>query len=214
PDYIDDNIASIFDPFGNAVHTALSFDLIGEDVLITGAGPIGIMAVAIARHVGARRIIITDINEHRLQMAKDLGANLALNVKDCPTAEAQAEKLREAMMSCGMTEGFDIGMEMSGHPSAISAMINTMNNGGKISILGITGKDPSIPWNTIVFNGITLKGIYGREIYETWYKMVSMVGSGLDISPIITHEFHVDDFEKGFNLMNSGQCGKVILNWE
>jgi threonine 3-dehydrogenase len=214
PDYIDDNTASIFDPFGNAVHTALSFDLIGEDILITGAGPIGIMAVAIARHVGARRIMITDINDHRLKMAKDQGATFAINVKDCKTPEEQVQKLRDAMEDCGMTEGFDVGMEMSGNASAINAMMQTMNNGGKISILGITGKEPTLPWNTIVMSGLTLKGIYGREIYETWYKMVSMLGSGLDVSDVITHEFHIDDFEKGFALMNSGQCGKVILNWD
>jgi len=147
-------------------------------------------------------------------MAKDQGATFAINVKDCKTPEEQVQKLRDAMEDCGMTEGFDVGMEMSGNASAINAMMQTMNNGGKISILGITGKEPTLPWNTIVMSGLTLKGIYGREIYETWYKMVSMLGSGLDVSDVITHEFHIDDFEKGFALMNSGQCGKVILNWD
>lgn len=214
PSFVSDNIASIFDPFGNAVHTALSFDLTGEDVLITGAGPIGIMAVAICRHVGARRIVITDINDHRLEMAKKMGANVALNVKDSPSVELQTEKLKSVMRDIKMTEGFDVGLEMSGHHGAINTMINTMNNGGKISILGITSKAIEVDWNKIVLGGLHLKGIYGREMYETWYKMTSMIDSGLDVSSIITHELPVDQYKEGFEIMKSGQCGKVILNWE
>ncbi len=214
PDYVSDDIASMFDPFGNAVHTALSFGLIGEDVLITGAGPIGIMAVAIARHVGAKHIVITDINDYRLELAKKMGADVALNVSAHKTADGQTQLLKETMNKLGMTEGFDVGLEMSGHHSAINAMIHTMNNGGNIALLGIGGNQMTVPWNDIVFKGLHLKGIYGREIYETWYKMASMVGSGLDVSPVITHQFHVDDFLHGFELMKSGQCGKVILNWE
>ncbi len=214
PDYVSDDIASMFDPFGNAVHTALSFDLIGEDVLITGAGPIGIMAVAIAKHVGAHRVVISDINPYRLNLAQKMGADVALNVSSCKTAEDQVALLKKTMNTLGMSEGFDVGMEMSGHPSAISAMVKTMNNGGKIAMLGISAGDISIPWNDIVFKGLHLKGIYGREIYETWYKMTSMVGSGLDVSPVITHKLPVDEYLKGFELMKSGQCAKVILDWE
>ncbi len=213
PNYVNDDVASMFDPFGNAVHTALSFDLIGEDVLITGAGPIGIMAVAIARHVGAKHIVITDVNEYRLNLAKQLGADIAFNVSVYKSAQEQADALKKCMQQLGMTEGFDVGMEMSGNQSAIPAMIKTMNNGGSIAMLGISKGELSVPWNDIVFKGLHLKGIYGREIYETWYKMASMVGSGLNISSVITHQFHIDDFIKGFELMKSGQCGKVILNW-
>lgn len=214
PDYISDNIASIFDPFGNATHTALSFDLIGEDVLITGAGPIGIMAVAIARHCGARRIVITDINDYRLELAKKMGATVALNVRNHSKEAQQTELLKVTMSELGMYEGFDVGLEMSGNLNAINAMIHTMNNGGKMSLLGITPNQITIDWNSIVFKGLLLKGIYGREMYETWYKMASMVASGLNIDDIITHEFHVDDYLKGFELMKSGQCGKVVLNWD
>lgn len=214
PDYISDDIASIFDPFGNATHTALSFDLIGEDVLITGAGPIGIMAVAIARHCGARRIVITDINDYRLKLATEMGATVALNVKDCQTEAQQTELLKKTMTELSMYEGFDIGLEMSGNLNAINAMIHTMNNGGKMSLLGITSNQITIDWNSIVFKGLLLKGIYGREMYETWYKMASMVASGLNIDKIITHQFHIDDYLQGFELMKSGQCGKVILNWD
>lgn len=213
PDYISDDIACIFDPFGNAVHTALSFDLIGEDVLITGAGPIGIMAVAIARHIGARRIAITDINDYRLSLAKTMGADVAINMSACQSTNAQAEVLQKTMQKLQMTEGFDVGMEASGHDQAINAMIKTMNHGGNIAMLGITHNDIIFPWNDIVFKGLYLKGIYGREIYETWYKMTSMVGSGLDVTAVVTHQFSVDDYLKGFQLMQSGQCGKVILNW-
>lgn len=213
PDYVGDDVASMFDPFGNAVHTALSFDLTGEDVLITGAGPIGIMAVAIARHVGAKHIVITDINDYRLELARKMGASVALNVKAYKTAAEQVNALKETMTKLGMTEGFDVGLEMSGHQAAINAMIQTMNNGGNIALLGIGGAEVTVPWNDIVFKGLHLKGIYGREIYETWYKMASMVGSGLNVNPVITHQFHVDDFLQGFELMKSGQCGKVILNW-
>ncbi|WP_119342783.1 L-threonine 3-dehydrogenase [Facilibium subflavum] len=213
PDYVSDDIASIFDPFGNAVHTALSFNLIGEDVLITGAGPIGIMAVAIARHVGAKHIMITDVNDYRLNLAKQMGADIALNVKDCPDAKAQSALIQANMKKLGMEEGFDVGMEMSGNPTAIADMIKTMNNGGSIAMLGIANGNISVDWNNIVFKGLHLKGIYGREIYETWYKMASMVGSGLDVSPVITHHFDIDDYLKGFELMKTGQCGKVILNW-
>lgn len=213
PDYISDDIACIFDPFGNAVHTALSFDLIGEDVLITGAGPIGIMAVAIARHIGARIIAITDINDYRLSLAKTMGADVAINMSACQSTNAQAEVLQKTMQKLQMTEGFDVGMEASGHDQAINAMIKTMNHGSNIAMLGITHNDIIVPWNDIVFKGLYLKGIYGREIYETWYKTTSMVGSGLDVTAVVTHQFSVDDYLKGFQLMQSGQCGKVILNW-
>ncbi|MCF6808361.1 L-threonine 3-dehydrogenase [Thiotrichales bacterium 19S9-12] len=214
PGFIPDNIASIFDPLGNAVHTALSFDLIGEDVLITGAGPIGIMAVAIARHVGARKIVVTDINDYRLALAKKMGADVAVNVKDYVQASEQANHLKAVMQSINMTEGFDVGLEMSGHHHAINAMINSMNNGGRIAVLGIASHaNVEINWNTVVWQGLQLKGIYGREMYETWYKMASMIDSGLDISPVITHEMSVADYKEGFEIMKSGQCGKVILDW-
>ena len=205
PDDISDEMASIFDPFGNAVHTALSFDLVGEDVLITGAGPIGIMAAAVCRHVGARHVVITDVNEYRLGLAKQLGATRVVNVAN--------EDLREVMGELGMTEGFDVGLEMSGVPSAVSSMLDTMNNGGKIAMLGIPPSDMAVDWNQVIFKGLQIKGIYGREMFETWYKMVSLLQSGLDISPIITHKFNVDEFQQGFDIMRSGQSGKVILEW-
>lgn len=205
PDNISDDLASIFDPFGNAVHTALSFDLVGEDVLITGAGPIGIMAVAVAKHVGARNVVITDVNQYRLNLAKTMGATAAVNVADT--------SLRDVMQHLDMTEGFDIGLEMSGVPSAFRQMLETMNNGGKIAMLGIPPEDVAINWNDVIFKGITIKGIYGREMFETWYKMASLIQSGLDISPIITHHFPVDRFQDGFDTMGSGESGKVILNW-
>ena len=215
PDTIDDNIVSIFDPLGNAVHTALSFDLVGEDVLITGAGPVGLMCAAICRFVGARHIVITDINEHRLAMAKDMGATMALNVSEYKTHDALVDALKNSMSTLGMTEGFDVGLEVSGVPSAISAMVDTMNCGGKLGLLGVaSAQEIQIPWNKIVFRGLFLKGIYGREMFETWYKMVTLIQSGLDVSPVITHEFSVNDYEKGFQLMNEGKCGKVILNWD
>jgi len=202
---IDRDVAAIFDPFGNAVHTALSFDLLGEDVLITGAGPIGIMAVAIAKHAGARFVVITDVNDYRLSLAKQMGADVALNVKECPLAEVQKQ--------LGMKEGFDVGLEMSGSPAAFRDMIENMAHGGKIALLGIPAEPISIEWNNVVFNMLTIKGIYGREMYETWYKMSVMLESGLDIKPVITHRYHYTEFEKGFEVMKMGQSGKVVLNW-
>ncbi|KTD95590.1 MULTISPECIES: L-threonine 3-dehydrogenase [unclassified Pseudoalteromonas] len=206
PDNISDELASIFDPFGNAVHTALSFDLVGEDVLITGAGPIGIMAAAVAKHVGARHVVITDVNEYRLELARKMGATRAVNVAN--------EKLEEVMTDLGMTEGFDIGLEMSGVPSAFNSMLNNMNHGGKIAMLGIPPSDMAVDWNQVIFKGLVIKGIYGREMFETWYKMASLIQSGLNLSPIITHQYSVDDFQAGFDMMISGQSGKVILNWD
>ncbi|BDX03914.1 MAG: L-threonine 3-dehydrogenase [Marinomonas sp.] len=205
PNNISDDMAAIFDPFGNATHTALSFDLIGEDVLITGAGPIGAMAAAIAKHVGARNVVITDVNEFRLDLAKKMGATRTVNVAK--------ESLKDVMKELGMTEGFDVGLEMSGNDMAFRSMLDCMNHGGKIAMLGIPGKDTLIDWNQVIFKGLIIKGIYGREMYETWYKMVAMLQSGLDISPIITHRFNIDDFQQGFDTMGSGQSGKVILDW-
>jgi len=201
----DRDVASIFDPFGNAVHTALSFPLLGEDVLITGAGPIGIMAVAIARHAGARFVVITDVNDYRLALAKTMGATVALNVKNGTLAGVQKE--------LGMREGFDVGLEMSGSPAAFRDMIDNMCHGGKIAILGIPSGEMPIDWNKVVFNMLTIKGIYGREMYETWYQMTVMLQSGLKIKPVITHRFHYTDYEKAFEVMISGQSGKVILDW-
>lgn len=206
PDNISDDLASIFDPFGNAVHTALSFDLVGEDVLITGAGPIGIMAAAVARHVGARHVVITDVNPYRLALAEKMGASRAVNVSNT--------NLKDVMNELGMSEGFDVGMEMSGVPSAFRDMLNNMNNGGKVAMLGIPPQDVAINWNEVIFKGLTIKGIYGREMFETWYKMASLIQSGLDLTPIITHQFSVDDFQKGFDTMGSGESGKVILDWQ
>jgi threonine 3-dehydrogenase len=205
PDTISDEMASILDPLGNATHTALSFDLVGEDVLITGAGPIGVMAVAICRYAGARHIVITDINDYRLELARKMGATTALNVT--------RETLDDTMRDLGMEEGFDVGMEMSGNPQAFRDMLRIMHHGGKIAILGIPPEEMSIDWTNVIFKGLVLKGIYGREMFETWYKMSSMLQSGLNIEPIITHRFDVDDFQAGFDLMESGQSGKVILNW-
>jgi threonine 3-dehydrogenase len=199
------DVASIFDPFGNAVHTALSFDLLGEDVLITGAGPIGIMAVAVAKHAGARFVVITDVNPYRLELAKKMGADLALDVR--------TETLADAQKKLGMKEGFDVGLEMSGNPAAFRDLIANMAHGGKIAMLGIPEKEMAIDWNAVVFNMLTIKGIYGREMYETWYKMTVMLQSGLDIKPVITHHFDVKDFQKGFDAMLSGNSGKVILHW-
>jgi threonine 3-dehydrogenase len=214
PDDISDDLASIFDPFGNAVHTALSFDLVGEDILITGAGPIGMMAAAICRHVGARHIVITDVNDYRLNLALDMGATKAVNVKDCQTIEQTTQKLKEVMQELKMTEGYDVGLEISGFQTAIAAMINTMNNGGRLALLGLAGKEVSVDWNTIIFRGLFLKGIYGREMFETWYKMASLLQSGLDISKVITHHFKAKDYIKAFETVKSGQCGKVILDWD
>jgi len=205
PDNISDELASIFDPFGNAVHTALSFDLVGEDVLITGAGPIGIMAAAVAKHAGARYVVITDINDYRLDLANKMGATRTVNVA--------TQNLQDVMLELGMTEGFDVGLEMSGVPSALRDMLAKMNNGGKVAMLGIPPKDVAIDWNQVIFKGLTIKGVYGREMFETWYKMASLLQSGLNLDPIITHQFSIDDFQQGFDAMESGQSGKVILNW-
>ena len=205
PTSIGDDMASILDPFGNATHTALSFDLVGEDVLITGAGPIGIMAVAIARYAGARHVVITDINDYRLGLAREMGASRALNVK--------SQSIDDTMRELGMEEGFDVGMEMSGNPQAFRDMLRTMHHGGKVAILGIPPGDMAIDWNQVIFKGLILKGVYGREMFETWYKMASMLQSGLDIGPVITHHFDIDDFLPAFELMESGQSGKIILEW-
>jgi len=205
PADISDDMAAIFDPFGNAVHTALSFDLVGEDVLITGAGPIGIMAAAVCRHVGARHVVITDVNDYRLKLAEKMGATRAVNVMN--------DNLQDVVKDLGMTEGFDVALEMSGVPSAVQSMLSAMNNGGKIAMLGIPPSDMAVDWNQVIFKGLQIKGIYGREMFETWYKMVSLLQSGLDISPIVTHQFKVDDFQQGFDTMGSGQSGKVILEW-
>ena len=206
PDEISDDLAAIFDPFGNAVHTALSFDLIGEDILITGAGPIGMMAAAICKHVGARHVVVTDVNEWRLELAAKMGATRVVNVTK--------EKLEDVMDELGMFEQFDVGLEMSGIESAFHQMITTINHGGKIALLGIPPGKMGIDWNEVIFKGLVIKGIYGREMYETWYKMAAMLQSGLDIAPVITHRFPVKDFKKGFDVMLSGECGKVILEWE
>ncbi|WP_298774951.1 L-threonine 3-dehydrogenase [uncultured Shewanella sp.] len=206
PSDISDDLAAVFDPFGNAVHTALSFDLVGEDVLITGAGPIGIMAAAVCRHVGARHVVITDVNEYRLALAEKMGATKSVNVAK--------ENLTEVMTELGMTEGFDVGLEMSGVPSAFHSMLETMNHGGKIAMLGIPGAEMPIDWSKVIFKGLTIKGVYGREMFETWYKMASLIQSGLDLSPIITHHFPIDEFQAGFDAMCSGQSGKVILSWD
>jgi len=204
-DGIDWDIASIFDPFGNAVHTALSFPVLGEDVLITGAGPIGLMAAAVVRHAGARHVVITDVNPWRLELAKKLGVTRAVDVRNESLADVQRE--------LGMAEGFDVGLEMSGNSSAFQGMLASMCHGGKIAMLGIPEGEMAIDWNTVVFNMLTIKGIYGREMYETWYKMTVMLQSGLDISPVITHRFHYSEFQQGFDAMLSGESGKVILNW-
>ena len=202
---IDLDVAAIFDPLGNAVHTALSFDLLGEDVLITGAGPIGIMAVAVAKHAGARHIVITDMNPYRLALAKRMGATVALDVR--------SGDLTRVMADLDMKEGFDVGLEMSGSLAALRQMLEAMCHGGKIAMLGIPSEPIAIDWNTVVFNMLTIKGIYGREMYETWYKMTVMIQSGLDISPVITHRFHFTYFDQGFAAMKTGDSGKVILNW-
>ena len=202
---IDRDVAAIFDPLGNAVHTALSFDVLGEDVLITGAGPIGLMAVAVVRHAGARHVVITDVNPFRLELARTMGATVAHDVRSGPLADVTT--------SLGMKEGFDVGLEMSGSPAAFRDMLQAMCHGGKIAMLGIPTEQVAIDWNTVVFNMLTIKGIYGREMYETWYKMTVMLESGLDIRPVITHRFHYTEFEKGFAAMKSGESGKVILDW-
>jgi threonine 3-dehydrogenase len=205
PDDISDDIGSILDPLGNAVHTALHFNLVGEDVLITGAGPIGMMAVAIARHVGARHIVVTDINDYRLELSKRMGADRELNVL--------RDSITDTMFGLGMQEGFDVGLEMSGSPSALHDMITHMNNGGDIALLGIPPKQAPIDWNDIVFKGLTLQGIYGRRMFETWYKMLAMLQTGLDVTPVITHHLPATEFQEAFDIMRSGECGKVILDW-
>jgi threonine 3-dehydrogenase len=206
PDNISDELASIFDPFGNAVHTALSFDLVGEDVLVSGAGPIGIMAAAVCKHVGARHVVITDVNEYRLELARKMGVTRAVNVSK--------ENLSDVMAELGMTEGFDVGLEMSGAPPAFRTLLNAMNHGGRIAMLGIPPSDMSIDWNQVIFKGLFIKGIYGREMFETWYKMAALIQSGLDLTPIITHRFSIDEFQQGFDAMRSGKSGKVVLSWD
>lgn len=206
PAEVSDELAAIFDPFGNAVHTALSFDLVGEDVLITGAGPIGIMAAAVARHVGARHVVITDVNDYRLALAQKMGVTRTVNVAQ--------ESLRSVMTELNMSEGFDIGLEMSGVPAAFTSLLAAMNHGGRVAMLGIPPRDTAINWQDVIFKGLIIKGIYGREMFETWYKMASLIQSGLDLSPIITHRFAVADFQQGFDVMLSGQSGKVILDWD
>jgi threonine 3-dehydrogenase len=202
---ISDDVASILDPFGNATHTALAFNMVGEDVLITGAGPIGIMAVAIARFVGARHVVITDVNDYRLQLARKMGASRAVNIG--------RESLDQTMKALDMQEGFDVGLEMSGNAAALRELLRTMHHGGSVAILGIPPEDTAIDWNQVIFKGLTIKGIYGREMFETWYKMSSLLQSGLSLAPIITHHFGIEDYIKGFETMGSGQSGKVILDW-
>jgi len=204
-DAISDDVAALLDPLGNATHTALSFDLVGEDVLITGAGPIGIMAAAICRHAGARHVVITDLNDYRLGLAEQMGATRAVNV--------QRDSLDDVMRELKMTEGFDVGLEMSGSPVAFRDMLRSMHHGGKVALLGIPPSETAIDWNEVIFKGLVIKGVYGREMFETWYKMSSMIQSGLDVTPIITHHYGVADFQQGFDVMNSGQSGKVILDW-
>lgn len=205
PDAVDDRHAAIFDPLGNAVHTALAFNLVGEDVLITGAGPIGLMAAAVARHVGARHVVITDVNDYRLDLGRQMGADRVVNVS--------REALPEVMRDLGMREGFDVGLEMSGNAAAMDQMFSVMNHGGRIAQLGIPAAPVALDYEKLVFKGLTLKGIYGREMFETWYKMTAMLESGLNIDPVITHEFSITDFQQGFDAMVSGQSGKVLLNW-
>lgn len=205
PEAVSDDMGAIFDPYGNATHTALAFDLVGEDVLITGAGPIGVMAAAIAKFVGARHVVITDVNEYRLRLATQMGATRAVNVA--------SESLTDVMKELGMTEGFDVGLEMSGVPTAFQSMLETMNHGGKIALLGIMPNGAGIDWDQVIFKGLEIKGIYGRRMFETWYKMGAMLQAGLDLTPMLTHHFKIDDYQKGFDIMRSGQSGKVILEW-
>jgi len=199
------DMITCFDPLGNATHTALSFDVLGEDVLITGAGPIGCMAAAIAKHAGARYVVVTDVIPYRLKLAKKMGATLTLDIR--------TQKIEDAQKKLGMKEGFDVGLEMSGNPDALRSLLANMCHGAKIALLGILPADTAIDWDLVIFNGLTLKGIYGREMYETWYKMTAMIQTGLDISPLITHRFNYTDYEKAFEIMRSGKSGKVILNW-
>ena len=206
PDSISDDIAAILDPFGNATHTALAFNMVGEDVLITGAGPIGIMAVAIARFVGARHVVITDVNDFRLDLAKQMGATRAVNV--------QRETIDQTMSALGMQEGFDVGLEMSGHMTAFRDLLRTMHHGGSVALLGIPPQEAAIDWTQVIFKGLTLKGIYGREMFETWYKMASLLQSGLKLQPLITHHLPIQDYREAFAIMDSGRAGKVILDWQ
>jgi threonine 3-dehydrogenase len=205
PEQISDDLAAILDPFGNATHTALTFDLVGEDVLITGAGPIGIMACRIARFVGARHVVITDVNEYRLALARKMGASVALDVR--------SGSIRATMSELGMTEGFDVGFEMSGNPAALRDLIEAMHHGGNVALLGIPSNDVAIDWSQVIFKGLTLQGIYGREMFETWYKMASMLQSGLRIDPIITHHLPFTEYAEAFAIMSSGQSGKIVLDW-
>ncbi len=206
PDAISDELGAILDPFGNACHTALTFNLVGEDVLITGAGPIGAMAAAVAKHAGARHIVVTDVNPYRLDLAKKMGATYGM--------DATQEKLPDVMNKLNMTEGFDIGLEMSGQPTAFAGMLNTMNHGGKIAMLGIQPEGAGIDWNEVIFKGLEIHGIYGRRMFETWYQMGSLIQSGLDLTPMITHRLPVTNFQEGFDIMRSGQSGKVVLDWD
>src|SRR3954470_11950563 len=205
PSAIDDEIAAILDPLGNAVHTALAFDVVGEDVLITGAGPIGIMAAAIVRFIGARNVVITDVNDYRLELARKMGATLALNVT--------RDSLDDAMKQLGMQEGFDVGLEMSGNAAAFRDLLRTMHHGGSVALLGLPPNEVAIDWNDVIFKGLNMRGIYGREMFETWYKMAALLQAGLDITPVITHHFPIQEFQRGFETMGSGQSGKIILDW-
>ncbi len=206
PKNIDKDVAAIFDPFGNAVHTALSFDVLGEDVLITGAGPIGIMATAVVKHAGARFVVVTDVNPLRLELARQMGATRVVDVRN--------ERLPDVQTELGMKEGFDVGLEMSGNSEAFRSMVDNMAHGGKIALLGIPAEGLSIDWNKVIFSMLTIKGIYGREMYETWYKMAVLIESGLDLTPVITHRLPYARFEEGFRAMNEGSSGKVVLSWE
>ena len=205
PDHISDDVASVLDPLGNAAHTALEFDMVGEDVLITGAGPIGMMATAIARHIGARKIAVTDVNPYRLGLAATMGADRVI--------DARTETPRGVMPELGMTEGFDVGLEMSGHEDAFNQMLVSMNHGGKIAVLGIPPGNVTLDLNAVIFKGLTVRGIYGRRIFETWYKMAAMLQSGLDVSPVVTHHFPVADYERAFGVVAGGECGKVVIDW-
>jgi threonine 3-dehydrogenase len=205
PDAIDDDIAAILDPLGNAVHTALAFDVVGEDVLITGAGPIGVMAAAIARFVGARYVVVTDVNDFRLELARKMGATLALNVT--------RESIDDAMKQLGMTEGFDVGLEMSGNAQAFREMLRTLHHGGSVAMLGIPSEEIAIDWNQVIFKGLTIKGIYGREMFETWYKMAALLQSGLNVRPVITHRLPYTEFAQAFDIMAGGQAGKIVMEW-
>lgn len=206
PEDVSDDIAAILDPLGNAVHTALSFDLVGKNILISGAGPIGIMAAAVCKHVGAHQVVITDMNDFRLDLAKKLGVTRAVNINN--------EDLADITTTLGIMNGFDIGLEMSGSPSALRMLLHMMGHGGKVALLGIPTSDIAIDWGEVIFKGLIIKGIYGREMFDTWYKMIALIQSGLDLSPIITHQFSINEFQKGFDAMRSGLSGKVILNWQ